>query len=615
MGFIASLVISVISVLTLFALGLGLIALTRLKREAILLNLIDTEQKKTPPSTLTSAWGIVQTAFAQNGKGRDYGSSVVVTTIQDALLANDAEIEVLSVRRWLHWPRYLAGMFVFIGLLGTVWGMAAAVSGLGDTVALTSNVAGAASSPTHSSSSFTIDQWSKLLSGIDSLLAGMKIAFRCTLFGLFATVIVSALNSFYVSRCEIFEAGLQRLISTTFLPLKQNVDKAGSVSEQVERLGAVVDKFDSTAGSLSSSLNPVAKKLLTVAEKAEALTGQLTLATTEFREEARLVAQRNKELRDAISQGFSQVEKVVDKSYSQVKEILAEVAALPVESYSDLCKSAEALKATADELAVERSAFSETTKTVNASAVRMESAVSQLTINLTDAQKESNKHQSDLVEQFKGTHNSLDKLVRRFESSLNDVAATSSSAPLREELRQLKEELEKLRQVVTTAPTVAAASSRPVEQPSYTPFVSRNGHSNTASAEPSEPIDGISSRDHTPSRIYEATPPRPGFVSPTDQRPTQNVGVNRDHQPPYAATPDSVYHEELLPLRHAGAVPMQPRSFRSASSGDTARSETVPPRVPISPPPIPQSVVSTASSGKWQEVGNFVKRIFRREIK
>ena len=552
MGLIALLVISIIIFLTLVALAIGFFALAKLKREADLLNLIVAEQRKTLSATLASAWDTVRYVIAKDGRGLSFDSSVVVSTIQDALLTNDAEIEVQSVRRWLHWPRYLAGMFVFIGLLGTVWGMAAAVSGLGNTVALTSNVSGAASSSAHSSSSFTIDQWGKLLSGIDSLLGGMNIAFRCTLFGLIATVLVSAFNSFYVSRCEIFEADLQRLISTVFLPLKQNTDKVGSVSDQVERLGSVVDKFDKTAVFLSSSLQPAATKLLSVAEKAETLTGQLQQATQSSREEAKIVSQRYGELRNAIEESYSQVEKVVEKSYRQVQEALAAVAALPLESYTGLKKSADSLRSAATEfaaertaisetvktliasaarmedavgkltvdladsrdasvlrletavgqiastlvisqkesnsnqvalikqfegthrsfaieLAVERTVISETAKTVNSSAARMETAVGQLAINLKDAQKASNDHQSDLVKQIEGTHNALDRLVRRFELSLNDMAAASSPTPLREELNKIKDELVEIHRVMNVAPHVSAEPSRLQEQSSFTP--------------------------------------------------------------------------------------------------------------------------------------------------
>src|SRR5438045_4029812 len=82
------------------------------------------ELKKNPPATLEEA----------REKLNHYSGSDTAQMLQSALETGTVDPGLLAFYDRIYWSRALAGLFVFIGLLGTVWGISVAISNLGVTV-------------------------------------------------------------------------------------------------------------------------------------------------------------------------------------------------------------------------------------------------------------------------------------------------------------------------------------------------------------------------------------------------------------------------------------------------------------------------------------------------
>ena len=79
--------------------------------------------------------------------------------------------------------RYLIGLLVFLGLLGTFWGLLETISAIGDTVR---SLGGGAGDP--------VGAFEELRAGLEAPLAGMGTAFSSSLFGLAGSLVLGFLD-------------------------------------------------------------------------------------------------------------------------------------------------------------------------------------------------------------------------------------------------------------------------------------------------------------------------------------------------------------------------------------------------------------------------------------
>lgn len=92
----------------------------------------------------------------------------------------DAEIRLHSARDV---PRYIMGLLIFLGLLGTFWGLSQTIRSVADVIANLS------SQGTDSLASFEL-----LKTGLREPLAGMGTAFSCSMFGLAGSLILGFID-------------------------------------------------------------------------------------------------------------------------------------------------------------------------------------------------------------------------------------------------------------------------------------------------------------------------------------------------------------------------------------------------------------------------------------
>jgi hypothetical protein len=174
--------------------------------------------------------------------------------------------------------RYLVGLLIFLGLLGTFWGLLETVSSVGDAIKNLDVTS------TQSSSVFE-----ELKTGLQRPLAGMGLSFASSLFGLAGSLILGfmdlkasqAQNRFYHN----FEDWLSTITdvgagdgSVSNLPAFMRMDMQ-NLHRTVERLGDQIDQGRNGAQPAGSN------------ETIEQLADAVTNLVTQMREEQKMVRQ------------------------------------------------------------------------------------------------------------------------------------------------------------------------------------------------------------------------------------------------------------------------------------------------------------------------------------
>ncbi len=174
--------------------------------------------------------------------------------------------------------RYLVGLLIFLGLLGTFWGLLETVSSVGDAIKNLDVTS------TQSSSVFE-----ELKTGLQRPLAGMGLSFASSLFGLAGSLILGfmdlkasqAQNRFYHN----FEDWLSTITdvgmgdnSSSGVPAFVRLDMQ-NLQRSVERLNSNVESNVGTNGSAANS------------ETIEQLADAVTNLVTQMREEQKMVRQ------------------------------------------------------------------------------------------------------------------------------------------------------------------------------------------------------------------------------------------------------------------------------------------------------------------------------------
>src|SRR5262249_54031898 len=110
-------------------------------------------------------------ALLRDRQGRTVLSTMSMRSMLDSLASRLDEARDIS--------RYLVGLLIFLGLLGTFWGLLETVSSIGDAIK---------SLDVSSAQSATV--FEELKSGLEAPLSGMGLAFSSSLFGLSGSLIL-----------------------------------------------------------------------------------------------------------------------------------------------------------------------------------------------------------------------------------------------------------------------------------------------------------------------------------------------------------------------------------------------------------------------------------------
>jgi HAMP domain-containing protein len=208
-------------------------------------------------------------------------SPVSMRSLLDSLAARLDESRDLS--------RYLVGLLIFLGLLGTFWGLLETVTSVGDAIG--------ALDVTATQSATMFDQ---LKSGLQKPLAGMGLSFSSSLFGLAGSLILGFLdlkasqaqNRFYtdledwLSTMTDIAAGdsTQPLPQLTATGLQPNL-----MRNDVQALQRAIEKL--TTHVENAKVNPVNGPVSGGTESIEQLADAVASLVTQMREEQKMVRQ------------------------------------------------------------------------------------------------------------------------------------------------------------------------------------------------------------------------------------------------------------------------------------------------------------------------------------
>lgn len=186
--------------------------------------------------------------------------------------------------------RYLVGLLIFLGLLGTFWGLLETVSSVGDAIR---------SLDVSSAQSATV--FEELKSGLEAPLSGMGLAFSSSLFGLAGSLILGFLelqasqaqNRFYndledwLSTITDIQAGESGSLA---VPSHLRVDIAG-LQKGIERINQTLDDALTTDVPGSASATGLPNLSAQDNESMERLADAVASLVQQMREEQKIVRQ------------------------------------------------------------------------------------------------------------------------------------------------------------------------------------------------------------------------------------------------------------------------------------------------------------------------------------
>lgn len=248
--------------------------------------------------------------------------------------------------------RYLANLLIFLGLLGTFYGLATTVPGIVATIR--------ALAPQEGQS--MVDAFNGLMAGIEEQLSGMGTAFSTSLMGLAGSLVIGLLELFAGHGTNRFYRELEEWMSTiTRLGFSSGdgeapANEAAAIAaaldtmvEQMETLQALYTQSDISRAMVDDRLGQLADAVERVAGRMEADAGQTVLL--------RRIAEGQEKLAEALAlpEGGAHVDaesrmrlRSIDV---QLLRILEEISAGRQESITDLRTDLAALTTAIRQLA------------------------------------------------------------------------------------------------------------------------------------------------------------------------------------------------------------------------------------------------------------------------
>ena len=231
--------------------------------------------------------------------------------------------------------RYLTGLLIFLGLLGTFWGLLEAINAVGGVInGLTIG------------SGDIVELFNEMKAGLSRPLGGMGTAFSASLFGLAGSLVLGFLdlqatqaqNGFYndleewlssMARFNVSDAGLSELGSGQPIPVYVQA-MLEQTAENLDRLHAVVVRSEESRQQLNTALLALNHRLTVLSDRLEqeqdsrGLLGEAQLALIEQlgRRTGLLLDEAT---RDHIRNSDLQLGRVIEELQREREELKAEL--------------------------------------------------------------------------------------------------------------------------------------------------------------------------------------------------------------------------------------------------------------------------------------------------
>jgi biopolymer transport protein ExbB/TolQ len=187
--------------------------------------------------------------------------------------------------------RYLTGLLIFLGLLGTFWGLIETVTSVGNVIG-TLKVGGDASS-----------MFESLKEGLAAPLGGMGISFSSSLFGLAGSLILGFLDLQSSQAQNRFYTDLEDWLAETVREYTGDSQVAGAadLNPALERLRAAVEDMGSNRASTTAMAN--------LAEAIQGLVQHMRTEQQMIREWADSQGEQNREIKNLLERLAREPEK------------------------------------------------------------------------------------------------------------------------------------------------------------------------------------------------------------------------------------------------------------------------------------------------------------------
>jgi hypothetical protein len=167
--------------------------------------------------------------------------------------------------------RYIGSLLIFLGLLGTFYGLATTVPAVVDTIRSLAPQPGEEG----------VDIFNRLMTGLEAQLGGMGVAFASSLLGLSGSLVVGLLELFAGHGQNRFYRELEEWISTiTRLGLADGDEEGGGVAHVLdqmgEQMGAQLDALQAMFAQAEMGRAVVDEKLGVLADSIERLTHRMS---------------------------------------------------------------------------------------------------------------------------------------------------------------------------------------------------------------------------------------------------------------------------------------------------------------------------------------------------
>ncbi len=185
--------------------------------------------------------------------------------------------------------RYLTGLLVFLGLLGTFFGLLETVGHVGDTI-----------SALDVNNTDTQTLFGNLKEGLTAPLAGMKTAFSASLLGLSGSLILGFLDLQTSQAQNAFYTDLEDwMTSMTELDHPMTALQANNLGVPGEEMSAMIDRLGSTLGNTDSSQNAI-RAMAELARGIDGLVKHIRAEQADLRIHIEEQGDTNKKLRELI---------------------------------------------------------------------------------------------------------------------------------------------------------------------------------------------------------------------------------------------------------------------------------------------------------------------------
>ena len=246
--------------------------------------------------------------------------------------------------------RYLVSLLIFLGLLGTFYGLATTVPALVDTIR----------SLAPSEGETNMEVFTRLMSGLESQLGGMGVAFASSLLGLAGSLIVGLLELFAGHGQNRFYRELEEWLSTitklSFSGDGEQASDTGIVEQVLDQMTDQMERLTLMFARAQEGQNEVDARLGQLADSVERMTERLEATAPSANSLAR-IAEGQERLAEVLAErdaaeGFDAESRMRLRSIDvQMLRLLEEISAGRQETMAELRTDLSSLNRTLSKLA------------------------------------------------------------------------------------------------------------------------------------------------------------------------------------------------------------------------------------------------------------------------